>query len=103
VLKNVSLLLLREDRGSVRLASPPNPAAIDIGTKIMMRSTISPVYLVACALLFLASSSFSSDNESPDLLPKAPDHLLKNFLASPDSEPGATLFHQSNPQTRSIF
>lgn len=28
------------------------------------------------------------DNNSPDLLPKAPEHLLKNFLASPDSEPG---------------
>jgi hypothetical protein len=49
-------------------------------------------FLVCFALaiateLFLISSAASSD-ESPDLLQKAPEHLLKKFLASPDSEPG---------------
>ena len=71
--------------------------------KITMRGAISPVFILAFTLLLHVSSSFASDNESPDLLPKAPDALLKNFLASPDSEPGAPLLHRFNPLTRSIF
>ena len=44
-------------------------------------------------LLLLQSSSCVPDDGSPDLLPKAPDHMLRNFLASEDSEPGAQSFN----------
>jgi hypothetical protein len=61
-----------------------------------MRAAASPAFLLAFSLLIYTKYSIAyipPDNESPDLLQKAPDHLLKNFLASPDAEPGTKLFH----------
>jgi hypothetical protein len=52
-----------------------------------------PTFFLFAAIiisLLRPSSCTSPDNDSPDLLPKAPEHMLKNFLASSEAEPGAS-------------
>ncbi len=58
-----------------------------------MRALLFCSITLPITLLLLQSSSCITDDGSPDLLPKAPDHMLRNFLASEDSEPGAQSFN----------